>query len=224
MKVRQRAHRRQLLGPARPASAAAAPCRWSSCGCESAPQASRAARSARSLLAAQLVGARCAAHFLPRAWPAMLSRSAAISLSRRLSASAADSNRSRASPALHAQIFLLVARLAHLRVQPLGFALQRGQALFALRVWLRALPASVSRCMAWRRLASSCRSAVKTSSAAARASCCRASTFCRNAVASPAAVSRKLCCCVALLGNAAQLRACLLQLRAGRGDPRFQAR
>ena len=34
-------------------------------------------------------------------------------------------------------------------------------------VWLRALPARVSRCMAWRRLLSSCRSAAKTSSAAA---------------------------------------------------------
>ena len=34
---------------------------------------------------------------------------------------------------LHAQVFLLNARLAHLRFQPLRFAFQRGQAFFALR-------------------------------------------------------------------------------------------
>ena len=58
-------------------------------------------------------------------------------------------------PALHAQIFLLVARLAHLRVQPLApRAPAQPGSLPPAPCWLRALPASVSRCIACRRVAS----------------------------------------------------------------------
>ena len=79
---------------------------------------------------------------------------------------------------LHAKVLLLIARLAHLRFKPLCLALKRRQALLSLRgAVARISPRGSTECIAWRRLASSCRSTLKTSSAAVRASCWRASTF-----------------------------------------------
>ena len=99
--------------------------------------------------------------------------------------------------ALRAQILQLVARLAHL-----GIAAAPPRAP-GLPGSLRPAPCGCARCRpgsagAWRGggWLPVRRSAAKTSSAAVRASCWRASTCWRKARASPAAVSRKLCCCV----------------------------
>jgi len=124
--------------------------------------------------------------------------------------------------ALRAQIFKLVPRPGPSRFPAAPPRAPGCQALFALAVWLRALLASVNRCMAWRRLASSSLSAAKTSSAAVRAFLLARLHLLRKARASSAAVSRNDFCCVRSSGNPPQLRPRLLQLGAGRGNARLQ--
>ena len=170
-KICQRAHRRNCHAPARRASAACAPSRWSSCGCESSFKRVTAAKNG-SLLAAQLVGQRALRAFFGALGLQGFAQSCDLAfqalqcvgggLKAQVRLAALDAQRSPCS------------LRAWANPQHDSRSTSRSndsQALFALRrTALRALPASVSSCIAWRRLLSSCRSALKTSSAAVRAS------------------------------------------------------